>query len=230
MQRFFVKNIDGRLDEVHSRQLVKVLRAKIGDQFVVFSGEDFEYLCEITEVGKLVSYKVFSKVKCITESEFDVRLVVSLLKNSDKFELVLQKATELGVSSIQPVTTEFSQVKDLRRVDRLMQIIVEASEQSERCRVPSLEKVISFDEYLGSICDRKVLVCLERWGEHAGGVRALDPSTKYDVVVGPEGGFSKSEVDRIKKIKNIELLSLGKRILRAETASISALSLILCNE
>jgi 16S rRNA (uracil1498-N3)-methyltransferase len=208
-----------------ARYLASVLRCKEGDALVIFNGAGNCFRTRILKVGKKeVIADVLEKFPCNFESPVSITLVQSLLKG-EKMDLVVQKTTELGVREIVPVVTERSQLRETRKTARWQKIAEEASRQSGRTVIPVVHGPVSFqDIFTGN--DLRGFIFYEEEG-----VRLSDlvssfiphPSSLF-IVVGPEGGFTKEEVELAKE-KGLVAASLGKRILRAETAAIAAVTL-----
>jgi 16S rRNA (uracil1498-N3)-methyltransferase len=208
-----------------ARYLASVLRCKEGDALVIFDGAGNCFKTKISKAGKKeVIADVLEKFPCNLESPVNITLVQSLLKG-EKMDLVIQKTTELGVRKIVPVVTERSQLRETRKTARWQKIAEEASRQSGRSVMPVVHEPVFFrDIFPGN--DLKGFIFYEE-----GGVRLSDamssfiphPSSLF-IVIGPEGGFTKEEVELAKE-KGLVAASLGKRILRAETAAIAAVTL-----
>lgn len=208
-----------------ARYLASVLRCKEGDELVIFNGAGDCFKTEISKAGKKeVIAAVLEKFRCNPESPVNITLVQSLLKG-EKMDLVIQKTTELGVREIVPVVTERSQLRETRKTARWQKIAEEASRQSGRTVIPVVHGPVFFqDIFKGN--DLKGFIFYEEEG-----VRLSDsvssfishPSSLF-IVIGPEGGFTKKEVELAKE-KGLVAASLGKRILRAETAAIAAVTL-----
>ncbi len=209
-----------------ANQISRVFRLSVGDKVVVFDGSGNDYVCELLEVKPRgsVALRIFE----IGPSRFmptrKIYLFQSMIKK-DKFEWVVEKATELGVTDIVPVLAERSEKKDLN-IERLRKIAIEASEQCGRGDVP----VIASDtatarphlEELLTIDCRKVALHLE--GENFISSRPRLEGA-IGVFIGPEGGWSPSEIEMFHK-NGVTICSLGKQVLRAETAAIATLSLV----
>jgi 16S rRNA (uracil1498-N3)-methyltransferase len=214
------------ITEDKARYLASVLRCKEGDALVIFNGGGDCFRTKISKVGKKeVIADVLEKFPCNPESPVNITLVQSLLKG-EKMDLVIQKTTELGVREIVPVVTERSQLRETRKTARWQKIAEEASRQSGRTVIPVVHEPVSFQNiFTGN--DLKGFIFYEEEN-----VRLSDsvssfiphPSSLF-IVVGPEGGFTKEEVELAKE-QGLVAASLGKRILRAETAAIVAVTLV----
>ncbi len=157
----------------------------------------------------------------------DIWLLFSPVKKTQN-NLIVQKATELGVREIHPVLTTRTNA-DRLRTDKMQAHIIEAVEQCERVDLPKLHDPEKLDRVLARIePDRQLLFCHERDGENKilDVLQQLGNTKKWAVLIGPEGGLSSTDIEHLMKISNVKSISLGSRILRAETAVIAALSVI----
>ncbi len=236
MHHFFISTeyIDNSRVEIVGQlvhQLKNVLRFRVGDTVVVFDNTGMEYVVKLDSFldHKIVGV-VLNSYKNKNESVVDIRIFQSLIK-SDKFELVLQKCTELGVSAFVPIISEKSNMYPnsnliKQKYDRWNRIIIEAAEQSQRGLLPSLCDPCTFEDacsLVGNFALISSLDCNESVKDTLGIVPKSNLS--IDIFIGPEYGFTaKEELFAIKK--GIRKLSLGPRILRAETAAISAISIL----
>ena len=238
MHRFFVPPewiSDGSvtLSGQVAHQVTRVLRSRPGDRIVVLDGSGWEHLVTLEDVGpKRVRGSVTETLPSEGEPRTRIALYQAMLK-ADRFELVLQKGTELGVASFVPVTCARSvpQRCGEARGDRWRRIIAEAAEQSGRGKVPSLEEPVSFFD----ACDGVAGLGLMPWEqEHGTGLKAAlahwkgrgSDALSVSVFIGPEGGVTDEEAGYARD-RGIVPVSLGRRILRAETAGIVAVSAIL---
>lgn len=232
MQRYFARTVGERViltdDDVF--HLTRVMRARKGDNIEVVS-DGMVYLAQVDKV-KPLEITIVKKLIENHELSNDVILIASLIKG-EKMDLVLQKATELGVSEIILLKTERTVVKfnsadkDLK-FERFKRILKEATEQSKRSRIPELYRLIDVD-HLGSIdADVRIIAYEGMEGSTStfnAVLQSIKPKDKVAIIIGPEGGFSEREVD-VASHYGYKKVSLGKRILRAETASFYALSVI----
>lgn len=224
-----------------AHQLTNVLRLGAGDQIVLLDGSGWEYTVVLEQLGRAgVVGSVERKQLAATEPQLELSLYVAVLRG-ERFEWVLQKGTELGVSAFVPVVCERSVVDDLddiggAKVERWERIIREAAEQSRRARLPELRPAMLFD----SACEhaqRHSQTFLLWEGSGATSLRTLlrqpDPARPSEgdsapgapcsisLLSGPEGGFTESELATA-TLHRVALASLGPRTLRAETAPIAA--------
>ncbi len=209
------------VSEGQSHYLSKVMRLAQGDTLRVFNGQDGEFQARISHLGKkAVSLEVQDATRP-QKGEPDCWLCFALLKRQ-KTDLVVEKATELGVSVIQPVITARTR-GDHVNLDRLRAIAIEAAEQCERLEVPEIRPPIKLPHLIAAWPDRPLFVADER--RTAPLLRfSAAPSA---LLIGPEGGFTGEEVEGIGAHPLVTRVSLGARILRAETAAIAGLALLL---
>ena len=213
-----------------ARHLKDVLRFKTGDAVILFDGSGFEFTGMITGIGKeLVSVAVAEAKEGKTESPIEIVLGQGIPK-SDKMDLIVQKSTELGVSRIVPLFTERVVPKAFssNKIERWQRIAVEACKQSGRVKVPVISEPVSIDQFVkdGGPSSLKLIP----WeGEKERSLKEVLPVTlensKVTFIVGPEGGLTESEIGIAKGYGFIPV-SIGKRILRTETVSLSLLSII----
>ena len=227
MNRFYVDlNISGDSitikDTDQIKQITKVLRLSVGDRLLVFNDTGFEWDSEITSVDKYnLDLKLLEKKKGIGFTS-NITLYIALLKK-DNLPLVLQKATELGVRRIVPINTERCVKNDISdaQQERLMKIIIEAAEQSEGALLPKLNTFMKFEDAVKQIStDELSLIAYAR--ERHQTLEGLDLNNAINLFIGPEGGFTDKEL-KLASEYGIISLSLGERILRAETAAIATL-------
>jgi 16S rRNA (uracil1498-N3)-methyltransferase len=196
--------------------LLNVMRKTNGDSVLVFNGHNGEWRAEITcATRKQLTLICHEQTRQQTNTT-NINLLFSPLKR-DHLEYMVQKATELGVCSFIPTMTQHCVVKTLNQ-SRLSAIAREAAEQSERLSIPTFHPMQSLAT--------AIFACLER-----SGARPIAPAMKHNIthqpatiLVGPEGGFSNDEVELICSYTNVIPVSLGARILRADTAALAALS------
>lgn len=210
-------------------QLTKVFRAKAGDNLILMdlnttSPENREANFTITEIGKKVIELKLEKTRIISDPlQYDLTLVFALPNKPAKLEMVLQHATELGVTGFVLLPTDNSNFSHQVRIDRLEKILIEAVEQSERARVPQIVLYKNLDEYLRQL-SHPCLAAVERQTDQKN-LLEIDVTSDCDVLIGPEGGFSNREFDLLAK-STVTPVSLGSQILRNETAAIVACGII----
>jgi 16S rRNA (uracil1498-N3)-methyltransferase len=214
--------------EAQAHYLTQVMRRKAGDMVKLFNGRDGEWLAKIlTASRKSVSFEPVTQIREQT-TEPDCWLCFALLKRQ-KSDLVVEKATELGVSVIQPIITERTQA-DHVNLDRLRAIAIEAAEQCERLVVPEIREPVKLARLLAAWPSGRELFIAD---ERRTGKIISPPSDALQpiaLMTGPEGGWTSAELDSIgayKLVRQVSRVSLGARILRAETAVIAGLALLL---
>ena len=236
MQRFFIPKDWIQQDTVTItgaplRQIGYVLRLKPTDRIIVQDNSGWEFEVEIERITKEQALgKVITKEPGQGEPRVKITLYQALLK-SDKFELVLQKGVELGVSSFVPLISErcISRKESAAKIERWGKIIQEAAEQSERVVLPVLHPLISFEGACRSVKSPALMLWEEEKSESLKQTLQNPPfknATGISLFIGPEGGFPESEKELARQ-NGIAVASLGKRILRAETAGLAAVSAIL---
>lgn len=209
--------------EAQGHYLKNVMRLKEGDEVFLFDGQNGEFKTTVFETGKKnLSLKIENKVADFCRSP-DVWLLFAPLKKENT-DLVIQKAVELGVRKIVPVMTEFATRVNLK-TERIQTQMIEAAEQSRRQDVPEAESLKNFDEVLKNWPKERKLIYLNETGDgRFFDEAAADLKAPAALFVGPEGGFSKKELEILKNLPYTYSVTMGKRILRAETAAIAALS------
>jgi len=243
MHRFFVTDQSLRGKQVtltgqQAHQIHNVLRMGPGDHIIVLDNTGSEYTVALTEVGRQqVLGQVMYKQPVQAEPRTQITLYQSILAR-EKFEWVLQKCTEVGVTRFVPTVTERSIVRRPdtvtgRRLSRWRRIVTEAAEQSGRGRIPQLEAPVNFPDAVSGLggFDRSLI-----GSPHAAGpsLRELlqggdtEPVRQWRIalLIGPEGGFTDEEVQHA-CVNGANPISLGRRILRTETAAMVASAIIL---
>ncbi len=199
-------------------QVKNVLRLGLGEEIILVSGGQ-EARARITEYGKnFILAEILSVKENSSEPKRPVILYCSILKR-ENFELVVQKATEVGVSAIVPLICERT-IKTGLKYDRLRKIIKEAAEQSGRGVVPGLLEAVSFRDAVDDVKENSTNILFDSSGANPA-VAGLAPAGQIRVFIGPEGGWSDFEIDLARQ-RRFKILSLGKLILRAETAAVVA--------
>lgn len=231
MQRYFTnvkENNHFILNKDDIYHITKVMRMRDYDNIEVVYQKKL-YLCELEGVSKDIKINIIKELEQETSNFLDVTLIIPLL-NENKMDLILQKATELGVSKIIPVTTERSIVKlddkrEQKKIERWNKICKEASEQSKRTDIPIVTEVLTLNDLEN--LEGKKIVCstLEKENNIRIYLKKNKMCDKINVVVGPEGGLSKKEEELLNKM-GFESISLGPRIMRVETVPLFILSIL----
>jgi 16S rRNA (uracil1498-N3)-methyltransferase len=207
-----------------SRYLTQVMRLKLGDSLLVFNGRDGEWRCVIAEILKKgVVLRAAEQVRAQAMGP-DVELLIAVVKKS-AMEFAVEKATELGARRVGLVVTQRTQVQHVR-MDRLDAIAIEAAEQTGRLDVPMIDEPVKLTDLLdGFEGGRRLMFCDETGGAPVMGALAEAGTAPWAVLIGPEGGFSPEERERLRALPFTTAVSLGPRILRADTAAVAALTL-----
>lgn len=238
MYQFFVEEGQINKDRIvilgdDVNHIKNVLRMKVGEEIAVSNGVDGkEYRCEIVSLEK---EEVICKLRFIKEDGVELPAKVYLfqgLPKADKMELIIQKAVELGVYSVIPVATKRSIVKldDKKAASkrtRWQGIAEAAAKQSKRKIIPEIGEVLSFKEAIKLTKDMDVKLIPYELAEDMGKTKAIvediKPGQCVAVFIGPEGGFDESEIEFARQ-EGVEAITLGKRILRTETAGMTVLA------
>ena len=213
-------------DAVH---ITKSLRMKQGEQITICDADEMRYDCVIENIsGGTVDVRVIESCHCDNEPTAFVTLYQALAKG-DKMDFIIQKAVELGVKEIVPVLTDRcvsrpDEKSAKKKTERWNKIALQAAQQSRRGTVPKVLPVMKLEQAVQRAGNTAV-VCYELGGEPLG-KRTASRKDKLSLFIGSEGGFERFEIDMILSHGG-ECATLGKRILRAETAPIAALSVIM---
>ncbi|MDQ2746164.1 MAG: 16S rRNA (uracil(1498)-N(3))-methyltransferase [Acidobacteriota bacterium] len=230
MRRFYAsteqfQNAAVWLNVEETRHLRDVLRLKEGGKAQVFDGAGREFLCVIQSIGRNEArLEIVEEITpSAAESPLNLTLAVALLKG-EKFDLVVQKAVELGVGELVPLNTKRSDVKlkdAAKKVERWRKIALEACKQSGRAKLMRIENPVDFGEYIETAAGAKILFA------ECGGARfsAIEKSAQMTAVVGAEGGWESAEIEAARK-NNFQIITFGGRILRAETAAITVAAIL----
>ena len=233
LTRLFVGNklqagAELQLDKKQLQYVGRVLRLRSGDSLTVFNGEDGEFGATITYIGKAAAtLKLGEHRRTSTEAPLKVHLVQGISRG-DRMDVVVQKATELGVKRISPVFTEYGVVKlDARRTDQRREhwqkIAASACEQSGRIRPPLIDAPVALRDWFGNKTKDADVDLVLQPGSPTTLTAIAAPQTKVCMLIGPEGGFSPAEHDDA-AVAGFMAVSLGPRILRTETAAIAAIA------
>ena len=221
---FFKENLSDKLnsnlDKSQSHYISKVMRIKEGESFSLFN-DSGEWEAKINEIKKgIVNFIIVKKLKN-SENNSEIWLAFTPIK-LNYLNFMIQKATELGVTKFIPILSERTMVRDLNS-ERLNKVIIEASEQSNRIKLPKLEKLVKFKDFIKLYKDTNIV-----FGDlnSSNNQIKINKDSPVCILVGPEGDFSENERKEILDLKNVKSLKINKNILRAETAAISIISII----
>lgn len=233
LHRFYIEQTIGNKPEVIVdspeiiNQVRRVFRLKKGDSVILFDSSGSDYECVLGDsTDKVGHFNVVSSSKSVYMPTRDVILYAAITKK-DTFEWIVEKATELGVTKIVPVLAERSEKKSLN-MERLHKISVEASEQCGRGNLPMIQPIVSLEEVLsGRDIEQRIVFHIDGQAFSSTEIfKTEGEKSPIMIFIGPEGGWSPEEISTFHK-HNMPIYSLGKQVLRAETAVISALSLVL---
>lgn len=231
MRRFYAPPENFRADKItlgldETRHLRDVLRLRQGEAVQIFDGEGREFVCEIETIAKKESVlKIIKEIEpSAPESNLDLTLAVALLKG-EKFDLILQKAVELGVSKFVPLVTKRCDVKlkdAEKKLERWRKIILEASKQCGRAKLMKIETPLDFEKLVKTSAAETRILFSERGGEDFSAVKSAD---KITALTGAEGGWDDSEIE-FAGANGFQIITFGGRILRAETAAIAVAAIL----
>lgn len=236
MPRFFVDmdfstipvGSDVLIDGENGRHLVKSLRIRRGESITLCDGRGTDAFCEAQEI---LNDSVIARLSSLSPSETEPNISVNLyqcITKSDKFDYIVQKAVELGADSVTPVMSEFCVAKldgkEDKKISRWQKIALEAAKQSGRGKIPVINQPVKFAEAVKNAAGLKIM-CYEHGGEPFTGLVGTAQES-INIFIGSEGGFSEKEV-LLAKSNDVKIATLGKRILRTETAPIAAISVVM---
>ena len=233
MHRCFVDNLIGDEKSIsvsgdEAKHISRVMRLTVGDRVEVCDGSGMTYPAEITAVSKSEVTLSLKEGK-MDESEPKTKVILFAgLSKGAKMELVIQKSVELGVHAVVPVATEYAVAKE-GKPERWQRIAFEAAKQCKRPKVPKIYDAVSFSEAVSMLEKCSLSLCAYEKETAKSAASALKKTEKLESVgifVGPEGGFSEKETETL-QAHGVQTVSLGKRILRTETAAIVFLTVVM---
>lgn len=212
------------LSRDHSHYLLSVMRKKDGDEIALFNGRDGEWLACVSVESKRSALATLVSQRRPQQDEPDLALFFAPIKRT-RLDFIAQKATELGVSLIQPVMTDRT-IVDRVNTDRLIHNAIEAAEQSERLTIPIVKAPLKLPQALKDWPDNRALLFCDESLEGKPIAEAAKTLTtpRAAILIGPEGGFTDAERSAINALPQAVAVTLGPRILRADTAALSSLS------
>ena len=240
MRRFFI-NSDAVTDDMVLIEgemwhyLSHVLRLKAGERIEMLTDDNKLYIVELISFEEQsIKGRIIDTQEYANDTKVEINLYQGLPKG-DKLDLIIQKCTELGISSITPIEmprsiAKIGADKADKKVARWQKIAQEASQQSKRCVVPKIHNPLSWKGFLNEIKGEEALNLLLWEDESTVGLKSVlnqyEAVGKINIIIGPEGGLGAEEAEELKKM-GIVSVSLGKRILRTETAGLAAVAIIL---
>ena len=213
-----------RLSEKQSHYTKNVMRLKAGDKISLFNSQDGEWDVKILAQGKIFTEFKVEKLSRPLSNEKDIWLAFSPIKKVPQ-ELMIQKTTELGIQKFIPLLCERSVVREIN-IKRTEKIITEACEQSNRITVPKIQELQMLDEFIKNFPDDGKIVFCDINSQSKDLYNKLSKKNPICILIGPEGDFSEEERQFITNYKNVISITLGKNILRAETAAIASTTIL----
>jgi len=231
LQRLFVKSrLDARagvaLAKDQAHYLANVLRLKQGDKLLLFNGKDGEWCAELTAIGKKGGEARLTHQTRAQEDGPDLHYLFAPLKRA-RLDYMAQKATELGVSVLRPVMTRHT-VAERVKTGRLLANAIEAAEQCGILRVPEVMEPEKLANLIGTWDENRLLIFADEAAPHVSPIEALRDRRPgpLAVLIGPEGGFEREERAALLAKPFVLPISLGPRVMRADTAAVAALALV----
>lgn len=234
MNRFFINELaDSRntiIDLEDIKHISKVLRLDIGDEIEIVDEKNKEYIMKIVEIEKSVIHLENIK-KIDIQREDDVKIVLYQgIPKGSKMDDICKQITQVGIYEIVPVKFKRCVATDINKnkIERLQKIIDEASKQSKRTVIPEIKQVLTFKQMVQELSknDKNIVFYEdERQKSIREFVKGIENIKKIGIIIGPEGGISEEEIQQLKEVE-VDILTLGNRILRTETASIVAKSIL----
>lgn len=213
-------NLNSNLDKSQSHYISKVMRIKEGDNISLFN-ETGEWIVKIKEIKKgIINFVVIKKLRNV-ENDTEMWLAFTPIK-FNYLNFMIQKATELGVTRFIPILTDRTVVRQINK-DRIKKIIIESSEQSNRIKLPKLEKLINFKEFLKIYKNTNIVLGDLNKNEEK---IYFNKNKPICILIGPEGDFSENERELMSQLQNIRSLRINRNILRTETAAIAMISIL----
>ena len=238
---FYVKNNQVNSETISIlgddvKHIRNVLRHKIDDELEVCDESGVRYL---TKIKDFLESEVLLEILGQTEKNTEMPIKIDLyqgLPKSDKMDLIVQKTTELGISNVIPVITDRVIVKlekgnENKKIERWNKIAAEAAKQSGRQRIPNVENVVNLEKIVENLSKYDIVIVPFECEKDSTLKNILkNVKNKIEniaVVIGPEGGFSEKDIETLEKAPNVVKVSLGKRILRTETAGLATVAMLL---
>ena len=223
-------NADIQLSESAAAHATRALRLNVGDNAIIFNGDGFDYACTLTSVKKNTVTATITGANTISnESPLDITLLQGI-SSGDRMDFTIQKAVELGVKKIQPINSQrsvvkLSQERAEKRIEHWQNVAISACEQSGRAFVPKVLPPLSLENWLSQNPSNNTLRILL----NPVGAKRLNeipkPASAIELLIGAEGGLSNGEID-LAISQGFQSIVLGPRILRTETAALTAISVM----
>ena len=234
MKRYFIdsKNFNKEniiLDGTEHNHLKNVMRTQVGEHVVVVTGDGFDYECEVIAIDKNKTHlNLINATKNPNEPKRKLTVYQALTK-ADNMNLIVQKLTELGVARLIPFENAFVTAKDKNgKTDKLQNISNQSIKQCKRGCPMIVNDTLSFKQLLSDLKQYDIVVFANECEKTRSLSSLKFPYENIAIIVGSEGGFSEQEIAQLNRIDNVVSVSLGRRILRAETASIVLAGVVMC--
>jgi len=233
MNIFYTPDIQGKyytLEESESKHCVRVLRKSLGDRLILVDGSGGWYEASITDANpKRCAVEVIQEIKNFEKRNYSLHLAIAPTKNIDRFEWMIEKATEIGVDEITPLLCEHSERKQVNN-ERLQKVMISAMKQSLKAYLPRLNNLTNFETFLSKNLEASKFIAHCEEGFKKNLFTQVKPNEKVLVLIGPEGDFSPDEISKALKMGFSEV-TLGKSRLRTETAGVVVCEMVnLVNE
>ena len=206
------------INETDSKHITRSFRKNIGDQIRITNGRGLLCEAEILEKGKNIKVKVVSSI-LHEPDKLSIHVAISPLKNISRFEWFVEKATELGINQITPITSRYSEKKKIN-TERLERIITSSIKQSNQFFIPKINPIIPFSSFILNNDEEQIMANLKTDNKLR---KELFTNNSICILIGPEGGFSDEEINLARE-NNIKEVTLGNNRLRSETAAIYLIS------
>ncbi|MBT3318680.1 MAG: 16S rRNA (uracil(1498)-N(3))-methyltransferase [Clostridia bacterium] len=226
MRRFLATNVSKNsiyISGEEANHMRNAVRMSIGDEFIAIDGSGIDYTCAITNIDKDVKADILSKSQNKAEPEINVTLYQAYPKSAKMNEIV-QKAVELGAAAIVPFLSKRCVKRPSGQGDKLSKVALSAVKQCGRSIIPNVTDVQSFEQALELMSNHELLIICDEEERQRQLYTALQVgASDIGIVIGSEGGFERSEIERVKDCGGIPV-TLGRRIMRTETAGIAVLA------
>lgn len=228
MRRFFGRENKGLIyiEGEEFNHLKNVLRMNVGDELLVSLNDKFDYICSVSKMEKdRAVCNINGKRECEGNPKKNIVIFQAITKRP-KFEFIVQKATEIGITRVVPFVSEFVIAKVTEnKLERLKQIAMNACKQCERTIMPIIEEAVKVDDVISRFKDFDLVLFANERTNLGEKIKNLDKYQNIAIIVGSEGGFSQKEKEKFIDA-GATSISLGKRIYRCETASVAMMSLV----
>jgi 16S rRNA (uracil1498-N3)-methyltransferase len=233
MNIFYTPDIQDKyykLEESESKHCVRVLRKSLGDRLTLVDGSGGWYEATITDPNpKRCVVEVIQEIKNFEKRNYSLHLAIAPTKNIDRFEWMIEKATEIGVDEITPLLCEHSERKQVNN-ERLQKVMISAMKQSLKAYLPRLNNLTNFEAFISNNFEESKFIAHCDEGFRKNLFTQVKPTEKVLVLIGPEGDFSPDEIENALKL-GFSAVTLGKSRLRTETAGVVVCEMVnLVNE